>query len=298
VRSYCRGEKALVRSQYDSRQGALPNLIIIGAQKCATTSLHYYLNFHPQVAMSREKELDFFALEANWDKGIEWYKAQFQAAAPIRGEASPRYTFYPLYQGVPQRMHELIPMAKLVYILRDPIDRIVSSYVHRYASGLEDRPIGEALADPESNRYVWRSMYFTQLKQYLLYYPRSRILILTLEELERDRRGVLQGIFRFLEIDDRFNAIWFSYKKHPSRRKRRLTARGRRLARTPMMEAVERLPFDLREKVKALVYFPFSRPVQRPELDESLRQSLIRHLADDVDELRSYTGMDLTCWSV
>lgn len=65
------------RSEADMKRAQLPNLIIIGAQKSATTSLHYYLNLHPQIAMSREKELDFFIEEHNWHKGTEWYESQF-----------------------------------------------------------------------------------------------------------------------------------------------------------------------------------------------------------------------------
>jgi hypothetical protein len=67
----------------------LPNLIIIGAPKCGTTSLHHYLSLHPQISMSREKELNFFIAERNWSKGIAWYAAQFAADNKVRGEASP-----------------------------------------------------------------------------------------------------------------------------------------------------------------------------------------------------------------
>jgi hypothetical protein len=67
----------------------LPNLIIIGAMKCATTSLHYYLNLHPEILMSEEKQLDFFISELNWNKGIEWYESNFTDKAKIYGETSP-----------------------------------------------------------------------------------------------------------------------------------------------------------------------------------------------------------------
>ena len=108
----------------------LPNLIVIGAAKCGTTSLHEYLDLHPEVAMSREKELDFFVEEKHWGRGVEWYAAQFEDA-PVRGESSPSYTAYPRYRGVPERIRRVVPDAKLVYLVRDPVERIVSHFVHR-----------------------------------------------------------------------------------------------------------------------------------------------------------------------
>ena len=86
-----------------SKKGRLPNLIVIGGQKCATTSLHYYLNLHPQISMSREKELNFFS-ERNWHKGIEWYKSNFTGRTKIHGESSPSYTNYPFNKEVPKRL--------------------------------------------------------------------------------------------------------------------------------------------------------------------------------------------------
>ena len=94
----------------------LPNLIVIGAAKCGTTSLHEYLNEHPEISMSSEKELYFFVEEKNLGKGLAWYESQFDPSAPVRGESSPGYSALPLYRGVPERMAETIPDAKLVVI--------------------------------------------------------------------------------------------------------------------------------------------------------------------------------------
>src|SRR6266480_7909195 len=81
-------------------EGALPNLIVLGAQKCGTSGLHYYLSLHPEVWMSRPKELNFFLEERNWNRGVDWYRRHFDPDARVRGEASPNYTAYPHHLGV------------------------------------------------------------------------------------------------------------------------------------------------------------------------------------------------------
>src|ERR671915_243608 len=82
------------------RVGALPNLVIIGAQKCGTSVLHYYLGLHPEVSMSKPKELNFFIEERNWPRGVEWYRGHFDPEARVRGEASPNYSAFPQHDGV------------------------------------------------------------------------------------------------------------------------------------------------------------------------------------------------------
>ena len=96
----------------------LPTVIVIGAAKCGTTSVHEYLDDHPEVAMSAEKELNFFVEEKNWPRGIAWYESQFDPDAPVRGESSPTYTAYPEYHGVPERIRSVVPDAKLIYLVR------------------------------------------------------------------------------------------------------------------------------------------------------------------------------------
>jgi len=86
----------------------LPNLVIIGAAKCGTTSLHYYLNLHPQIFMSEMKELNFFAHEGHWKLGVKWYELQFPANMKrnikIYGEATPKYTHYPNIKDAAEKM--------------------------------------------------------------------------------------------------------------------------------------------------------------------------------------------------
>src|SRR5918992_682833 len=143
----------------------LPNLIVIGAQKCGTSALHHYLHLHPDICMSAQKELNFFVESKNWSKGLAWYESNFRGKdgkAKIYGEASPDYTGYPAAPGVPARMHSIVPDAKLILMVRHPVDRIISQYIHLRGSGVETRSLSEALKVPygesvDSNRYLRRS---------------------------------------------------------------------------------------------------------------------------------------------
>src|SRR5690348_17021002 len=92
--------KQPVRTEMGRRHPTLPNLLIIGAAKAGTTSLHDYLSEHPDIFMSKHKELRFFDPESRWRLGVEWYKSNFDSRFAINGESSPRYTRYPRTAGV------------------------------------------------------------------------------------------------------------------------------------------------------------------------------------------------------
>ena len=161
-------------------RGALPNLVVIGAQKCGTSGLHYQLGLHPEIWMSRPKELNFFIEERNWSRGEDWYRAYFDARARVRGESSPNYTAYPQHLGVPERMHSVIPDAKLIYVVRDPLERIAAHWVHNYAKRREKGDLRATLTHANTS-YVVRSQYHMQLQQFLAHYP--------LEQIARARAG-------------------------------------------------------------------------------------------------------------
>jgi len=279
------------------RDGALPNLIIIGAMKCATTSLHYYLGLHPQVGMSRRKELNFFVEERNWQLGEAWYRSWFSSRDVVRGEASPAYTAHPQFSGVPERMHRLIPDSKLIYVVRDPIARLLSQYAHRVAAGRETRSLAEVLDDP-ANPYLSRSRYWAQLERYLRLYPADHILVLQLEALRADRFGTMQRVFRFAGVDPAFRAARFRWERHRSMRKRRKTVLGQRLSRTWAMRLLDRMPMERRWLIEQVLYYPFSRPLAPVVLDGALRERVAEKLQPDIMRLREWTGERFGEWSI
>lgn len=280
------------------KAGNLPNMIVIGAQKCGTTSLHYYLGLHPRIIMSREKETNFFIAERHWSKGVDWYRSQFTGDADVFGEASPNYTNYDHFRGVAVRMHSVVPEARLIYVLRDPVERIVSQYVHYCDMGLEHRSIDVALADLRTFRYVQLSSYFTQLSQYLRFFPRDRILIVIAEEMRRSPEQQMKQIFTFLNVDASFSTAKFSRIQHRSIYKRRKTAVGIWLEKSPLGQLIRCLPPELRWHVMKIVYFPLSRRIERPVLSDELRSQVVSRLRDDVDRLSEFLQRDFEDWHV
>lgn len=280
-------------------KGTLPNLVIIGAMKSGTTSLHYYLNLHPQISMSREKELDFFIRQRNWHKGVGWYKSHFVGKAQIRGESSPNYTMYPFFDGVAERMHSTIPDARLIYIVRDPIKRIISQYIHNYTDRRDHRTLDEAVRHfSNANPYIIRSKYFMQLEEYFKYFPGGNILVVTAEDLYEQRTKTLQEIFNFLDVDAKFYSPNFCRTMHRSAEKWPKN-RGGLLLKWLAEEYVPRVfSTHTRMKLGKMLFLPFSGRVEKPTLNPTLLEELIDYLKDDIDRLREYTGCDFKDWCV
>jgi hypothetical protein len=267
--------------------GPLPDFVIIGSQKCGTTALHAYLQRHPEVAMSRPKELDYFIAELNLEKGIEWYRERFDEGARVRGESSPNYTAYPVFDGVPERMAEVLPDAKLIFMVRDPVDRARAGYYHQYSNRTESRPMREAILD-ESRGHIARSKYHLQLTRFLERYPMERVLLLEQEELRDDRRETLRRVYRFLGVDE---DVWRESFNEP---RLESAARGRR-TRLGAFAARNLSPRNWR---KIRDRRPFTKPYEQEPLPDDLRAELEERLREDAAAFRELTGRKFERWSV
>lgn len=197
----------------ETSPGALPTAVVVGAMKCGTSALHTYLAAHPDIAMSRLKEVNFFFgpsarppgppdtwwLHGQWHRGPAWYAAQFDAGRPVRGESSPGYTD-PAHPEVPGRMARLLPDVRLVYLVRQPFERAVSQYRHHVRDGTEPRPLEEALLD-EDSQYLARSRYAERIAPFLEHFRRDQLLVVVQERLLADRRGELRRVYAHLGVD-------------------------------------------------------------------------------------------------
>jgi hypothetical protein len=269
-----------------SREGRtmLPTFVIIGAMKGGTSSLYQYLNVHPEVCMSSIKETDFFIEEKNHRRGPAWYQSLFRGRAAQYGEASPNYSKWPRYDRVPERMHELIPAARLIYVVRDPIERMISHYAHRVHKGVESRPIDAALCPPAGAWYLAPSQYHTQLELFQRFYPPERILVLSSESLRTRRRTALARVFEFLGVDDEFDCPQFDLEHHQTERK---------------FAAAFRMSWP--QKLWKRLGFggqPAAPKLPERQITDETRRLIAEFLGPEIEAFRRLTGQRFAEWSV
>jgi hypothetical protein len=282
------------------RHAQLPNLIIIGGLKCGTTSIHHYLGLHPQIQMSKPKELNFFVEGLNWDLGLDWYASRFDDRFEVRGESSPHYTNLPRCEGVPERIHEHCPDARLIYMVRDPIKRILSHWVHATGAGYETRELVPTLSAPDSS-YIHRSMYWMQLQPFLELFDRSQIEIITQEELQRERDETMRKAFRFAGVDEGFSSEQFDREWEKSSAKQGDKYQFmERLIKLPGFRSFDRnfdrLPESLRWVVEKVVHDPEKPPAPKPELPDDLFETVRGRFGADVAALQQFAGREFAGW--
>jgi hypothetical protein len=282
----------------------LPNLFVIGAGKAGTSSLHYYLDQHPDIYMSRVKEPYFFE-RADWREKIGWYESLFPKPTALRGESSTSYSAYPVRPDVPRRIRELTPDAKLIYIVRDPIDRIAAHYAQHLGRGLETRSLAEAVqsalsdGDDPVNPYLCMSRYATQVEQYLQHFPLERIHVIDQVDLQRKRAHTLRAVFRFLGVDDSFNSPAFTEVLNTQADQVRFNRLGTLLRFSRPAQLIEqRVPRNLRIWVTKPLIRLLSEPVERPTFSDELHERLTGELRPEVERLRELTGMQFADWSL
>jgi hypothetical protein len=199
-------------------EGRLPNYIMIGAQRCGTTSLFHYLIESPLVSSPPKKELHFFS--EYYEKGLSWYRSHFpNKKNTITGESTPYYLYHPLCA---ERIARDIPDVKLVVMLRNPVDRAYSNYWLQVKQGKEPFPFEDAIKAEEkriageeerilrdgnytslehrSHSYLARGLYAIQLERYFRYFERGRMLILKSEDFFRDPVSISIKTFEFLGV--------------------------------------------------------------------------------------------------
>ena len=278
-----------------AQPGALPNLVVIGAQKCGTSVLHYYLSLHPEVSMSKPKELNFFIEERNWPRGVDWYRGHFDPDARVRGEASPIYSAFTQHQGVPERMHSVVPEARLIYMIRDPLERIAAHWVHNYAKRREKGTLAETLTHPNTS-YVNRSLYAMQLERFLAFYPRERVLVFQQSELRYKRMETLRRIFEFLGVDPDYTHPRFEQERHQTARKTRATRLAVKLEKLGRSSRARMLPSNFWLVLDDRL--PLRRAIKRPDVRASLPPDTLAQLRADAERLRELTGRDFSNWKI
>jgi len=208
----------------------LPNMILLGTQRAGTTSIYSHLGRHPGVYLSKTKEVHYF--DNYLDLGIDWYRSHFPTSKWVErnsqnlgydmtiGEGSPYYLFHP---EVPSRIHQTLPSARFVILLRNPVDRALSHFRHERRNGFEEEiefqqawdleaerldgteerlKAGTTMFEEAHNRfsYTARGDYAPQLERWFALFDRSQFHIIRSEDMFEKPNEVMAGLFEFLGL--------------------------------------------------------------------------------------------------
>jgi hypothetical protein len=178
----------------------LPTFFIIGSAKAATTVLWSLLQEHPEVFFPPEKETNYLLGGAWARSGPAWYESLYDRAAEAaqRGEASPSYSMFPMFRGVPERAAKLAPKARIIYVIRHPVRRMISHWAQATAAGFEHRSLAEAVV--WGSPYYLTSCYGLQLSRWARSYPADALLVLRSEDLADDPAGTLDRVLGHLGL--------------------------------------------------------------------------------------------------
>lgn len=272
-----------------------PDFIIIGAMKCATTTLHEQLAAQPGVFMSKPKEPCFFSDDDVWSRGIGWYESLFRDAPvnAICGESSTHYTKLPTYPKTIDRVRSLLPDVRLIYVMRHPVERLISHFVHDWSEGILQGSIDEAV---ERHAVLLQySRYAYQIRPWIDAFGADGILPMFQERMKLDPDGELQRVAQFIGFSR--TVAWQSEQRAENVSSERLR-KGPLLSflmDTPVISHARRalVPRSAREWVKNR----FFRMRQRPTLGEVSRARVERIFDADLAELSDLLAFDqrMTC---
>ena len=300
----------------------MPNFLIIGAAKSGTSSLYAYLKQHPQIYLCPTKETNFFAFEgeeinfpglrqnestksyqAGFKTDLESYQKQFKPkdSEIAIGEACPSYLYIP---KAAERIKQYIPDVKLIVILRDPIQRAYSNFLHHIRDRVEHyENFIEALEAEEwriQKGWWWgfhyrnAGLYFEQLKRYFELFDRNNITVYLYEDFKVNPLLILENIFQFLSVDDKFIPnVSAKYNRTAIPKNRTLDALIKESS--PIKSIYQLLvPNKLRKNLTAKL--TNLNPTIKPQISPELRKELIPLLREDILKLQELIQQDLSKW--
>lgn len=294
-----------------------PDFLIPGVGKSGTSSLYAYLRAHPAIYMTPRKEPGFF----NWDgaefsyrgpvderlylaatRTIEDYEALFEARQheAVAGEATPNYLYN---EGAAERAYRRYPDLKLVIILRDPVDRLYSHYLHMkrmgdeplsLTSALKAEPLRRARGYGPSYHYLSQGFYKAQIERFVSRFGWERTRIFLFEDLSRDPMSVVQSIYAFLGVDDRvippIGEVHNAFYEPRSKALNALVMKDGAIKRA----AKAAFPDSLRARASSLIRRMNGAP--KPELDPAIRAELKALYRPEIVALERYLDRDLSAW--
>jgi Sulfotransferase domain len=262
-----------------------PDFILIGAMKCGTSTLASQLGAQPGLFMTTPKEPNYFSDDAVFARGPDWYGALFDGAGPgdLRGEASTHYTKRPDYPDTITRMKAAVPAPRLVYMIRDPMVRLVSHYLHALSENWTSESLGRALETVP--QLVGYGCYGWQIAPFVEAFGRDAVLLTSLERQKADPDGELARIAAHLGHDGPVQ--WradLGVQNMSAQRVRKLPLHGL-LVDNPVATALRRalVPKALRTRIRDA-----RRMTVRPSLPDAARPALAARFAEDRAALAAF----------
>ena len=265
----------------------LPRIFVIGAAKAGTSSLARWLDDHPDVAVARQKEVDFFSYDPVWANGVEWYRNQFPPA-PVWCDASPSYLPAP---AAPERMRDVQPEARIIALLRDPVERTYVHYWWHRAWGAESREFvdvvtAELAGEPTPMGPVDTSRYAVHLERWAASFSRDQILLGDFIELRERPADLFREVCRFAGIPEVLSeSVGTAFNPTVQVRSQRLWRLGRR-------KGARRSWREQPKGIDRLLIKPIDRPPMHPEA----RQRLEAYFAPYDEQLRAFWERAVLPW--
>jgi len=285
----------------------LPNFLVIGAEKSATTWLYNRLKEHPDIFVPETKEIHFFnKYNSNLKEmnnyvklGINWYQKFFKRynSEKAVGEVTPMYLCDPY---APARIKNTLPHVKLIVILRNPIDRAYSHYWMAKAKNHTNLTFEEVVAQ-KTNKFIKRGLYYNQLKRYYEYFNKKKILIFLMDDILNRKQEVLSKIYSFLEVRSDFVPKGIDILENRSG-----------YCKSPLLlNIISTVTKFFRCKIKMGFVIDFfktiglaglvkrinKQEVNYPEMSKDLRQELIKYYKENNRKLSRLLDRNLSTWS-
>lgn len=286
-----------------TRDRPLPDFVVIGALRAGTTTLYSLLSQIPGICLSMIKETDFFVAELNFKRGPDWYAGLFPRPDLVCGDISPNYSTSDRFPGVAERLQAQAPHAKIIYLVRDPVERARSHYQHTWLKSENIAPPEGFLDTPVGAHIVGASCYYEQVKPFVTTFGRDNVLILDFDELRVDPRGAASRVAAFVGVDlsDVSLDTLDTSARNASQDLAAVPAwwiRATRWMETSLPKTTSILrrwaPSSLRRAPAQML----QKNRKPPSFDTEISEELCRRLRDDAERFRALVGMRFESWRV
>ncbi|MGK7950524.1 MAG: sulfotransferase [Xenococcaceae cyanobacterium] len=291
----------------------LPNFLIVGVQKAGTTSIYNYLQEHPQIFMSQVKETNF--LEKDWENlppeqqnkngivTVEKYAELFRDVKDEKaiGEASPNYLFH--YESSAARIKKYVPEAKLIVVLRNPVERAYSDHLMHLRDAIGYRSLSDQIKYSSHKSFILRKgFYYLPLKHYFEQFGREQIKVFFYEDLCKNPHSFMQEMYKFLEVDAKFTPNTTKkaqVAKVPKNKTINNLLQRKNMLRNTVAKIMKTVvPLETRQKLRDRLIELNSHAKQEAPLSQEERKQLIELYREDILNLQDLVERDLSSWLI